>query len=105
MQDLALATREELAGPNRDDAVLNGDGLVKRDWFRFYDQPPRPGPGHLVVQSWDIAMMTREANDYSVCTTWCMIKADYYLIDVFRARLQRSLHHGISAASTSVRGH
>ena len=62
--------------------------LVKRDWFRFYDQPPSPGPGNLVVQSWDIAMMTGEANDFSVCTTWRMIKADYYLIDVFRARLQ-----------------
>src|SRR5215470_13784250 len=33
-------------------------------------------------------MMTGDANDYSVCTTWRMIKADYYLIDVFRARLQ-----------------
>src|SRR5262245_49225215 len=62
--------------------------LVKRDWFRFYDQPPRPGPGDLVVQSWDIAMMTGEGNDYSVCTTWRMVKADYYLIDVFRGRLQ-----------------
>src|SRR5215467_5199205 len=62
--------------------------LVKRDWFRFYDQPPPPGLGDLVVQSWDIAMMTGEANDFSVCTTWRMIKADYYLIDVFRARLQ-----------------
>jgi predicted phage terminase large subunit-like protein len=62
--------------------------LVKRDWFRFYDQPPQPTPGDLVVQSWDIAMMTGEANDYSVCTTWRMVKADYYLIDVFRARLQ-----------------
>jgi predicted phage terminase large subunit-like protein len=40
------------------------------------------------VQSWDIAMMTGDANDYSVCTTWRMIKSDYYLIDVFRARLQ-----------------
>jgi predicted phage terminase large subunit-like protein len=59
--------------------------LIRRDWFRFYDQPPHPGP---VVQSWDIAMMTGEVNDFSVCTTWRMIKADYYLIDVFRARLQ-----------------
>jgi predicted phage terminase large subunit-like protein len=32
--------------------------------------------------------MTSEANDFSVCTTWHMIKGDYYLIDVFRARLQ-----------------
>jgi len=62
--------------------------LVKREWFRFYDQPPPPSPGDLVVQSWDIAMMTGQANDFSVCTTWRMVKADYYLIDVFRGRLQ-----------------
>jgi predicted phage terminase large subunit-like protein len=62
--------------------------LVKRDWFRFYEQPPQPAAGHLVVQSWDIAMMTGEANDYSVCTTWRIVGPDYYLIDVFRGRLQ-----------------
>jgi predicted phage terminase large subunit-like protein len=62
--------------------------LVKRDWFRFYDQLPQPVPGQLVVQSWDVAMMTGEANDYSVCTTWRVVKSDYYLIDVFRGRLQ-----------------
>jgi predicted phage terminase large subunit-like protein len=33
-------------------------------------------------------MMTGETNDYSVCTTWHIVKSDYYLIDVFRARLQ-----------------
>jgi predicted phage terminase large subunit-like protein len=33
-------------------------------------------------------VMTGDANDYSVCTTWWIIKADYYLVDVFRARLQ-----------------
>jgi predicted phage terminase large subunit-like protein len=62
--------------------------LVKREWFRFYDQPPQPGPRDLVAQSWDIAIMTGEANDFSVCTTWRMVGPDYYLIDVFRARLQ-----------------
>jgi predicted phage terminase large subunit-like protein len=61
--------------------------LIRRDWFRFYDQLPTDSSGRT-VQSWDIAMMTGEANDYSVCTTWRMIKSDYYLIDVFRDRLQ-----------------
>jgi len=28
------------------------------------------------------------ANDYSVCTTWFIVKNDYYLVDVCRARLQ-----------------
>jgi predicted phage terminase large subunit-like protein len=62
--------------------------LIKREWFRFYDQLPQATPRDLVVQSWDIAMATSEANDYSVCTTWRVAKSDYYLIDVYRARLQ-----------------
>ena len=61
--------------------------LIRRDWFRYYDHLPQ-GSARRIVQSWDIAMMTGDANDYSVCTTWQMIKADYYLVDVFRARLQ-----------------
>jgi predicted phage terminase large subunit-like protein len=61
--------------------------LIRREWFRYYDQLPQQGAAGRIVQSWDIAMMTGEANDYSVCTTWRMIKADYYLVDVFRGRL------------------
>jgi len=62
--------------------------LIKRNWFRSYDQPPANGPHDRIVHSWDVAMMTGAANDFSVCTTWQIIKSDYYLIDVFRGRLQ-----------------
>jgi predicted phage terminase large subunit-like protein len=62
--------------------------LIQRAWFRFYDQPPQPGSADRIVQSWDIATMTGANNDFSVCTTWHMTKTDYYLIDVFRSRLQ-----------------
>jgi predicted phage terminase large subunit-like protein len=61
--------------------------LVRRDWFRFYDQLPEES-AKRIVQSWDIAMATGATNDYSVCTTWQIIKNDYYLIDVFRDRLK-----------------
>jgi predicted phage terminase large subunit-like protein len=61
--------------------------LIRRDWFRFYDDLTKR-PHQRIVQSWDIAMMTGETNDYSACTTWQIIEADYFLIDVFRARLQ-----------------
>ena len=60
--------------------------LIRRDWFRYYDALPEPR--RRIVQSWDIAMTTGDTNDYSVCTTWLMIKGDYYLVDVFRARLE-----------------
>jgi predicted phage terminase large subunit-like protein len=61
--------------------------FIQRHWFRFVDRPPEQRPGDRVVQSWDVAMMTGEGNDYSVCTTWLMVGSDYYLIDVFRDRL------------------
>jgi predicted phage terminase large subunit-like protein len=61
--------------------------LIRRDWFRYYDRLPSDTTTRI-VQSWDVAMMLGEANDYSVCTTWRTIKSDYYLVDVFRARLQ-----------------
>jgi predicted phage terminase large subunit-like protein len=61
--------------------------LIRRRWFRSYDHLPH-GSAKRIVQSWDIAMVTGDANDYSVCTTWWIIKADYYLVDVFRDRLE-----------------
>jgi predicted phage terminase large subunit-like protein len=61
--------------------------LIKRDWFRIYNEAPETGPGDRTVQSWDIATMIGETNDYSVCATWRMIKSDYYLMDIFRGRL------------------
>jgi predicted phage terminase large subunit-like protein len=38
-------------------------------------------------QSWDTAAKTSELNDFSVCTTWGVDRDNYYLIDVFRRRL------------------
>jgi hypothetical protein len=61
--------------------------LIQHDWFRFYDQAPEPHPGNRIVQSWDVATMIGEANDYSVYTTWCLVGSYYYLMHVFRGRL------------------
>ena len=38
--------------------------LIRRDWFRYYDRLPQDS-AKRIVQSWDIAMMTGDANDYS----------------------------------------
>ena len=41
-----------------------------------------------IIQSWDTAATTSDLSDYSVCTTW-LVKGDYfYLIDVFRKKLE-----------------
>jgi predicted phage terminase large subunit-like protein len=61
--------------------------LIQRAWFRFHDHLPPPTPGDQIVQSWDLATSIGETNDFSVCTTWRIMRPDYYLIDVFRDRL------------------
>ena len=40
-----------------------------------------------MVQSWDLASATGDANDWSVCSTWLSKGKDYYLLDVWRGRL------------------
>ncbi len=65
-----------------------GSNLVKRDWIRFFEQIPDRGPGTRIVQSWDVASTTGENSDWSVCTTWAIQKRQYYLIDVWRDRLE-----------------
>jgi predicted phage terminase large subunit-like protein len=70
-------------------APLEGN-LVKRDWFRYFAPlalPVRAWPVQI-VQSWDAAMQTGVANDYSVCTTWRIDRNDAYLLDVYRGRLE-----------------
>ena len=59
--------------------------LIKRDWLKWYDALPSRG---RVVQSWDVASTTTGASDWSVCTTWLIEKRNYYLVDVWRGRLE-----------------
>ena len=40
------------------------------------------------MQSWDVASTTSDSSDYSVCTTWLKINRDYYLLHVWRGRLE-----------------
>jgi predicted phage terminase large subunit-like protein len=62
--------------------------LIKREWLRFYKIAPQLGPAVRIVQSWDVASATGERNDYSVCTTWAIIQNNFYLLDVWRDRLE-----------------
>ena len=68
--------------------VPAGGNLVRREWFRYYDALPARTARTRVVQSWDVAATIGDANDYSVCTTWLVAAGRFYLIDVFRARLE-----------------
>ena len=62
--------------------------IVRREWLQWYQSAPDVGSGVQVVQSWDVAATTSESSDYSVCTTWAIDKKNYYLLDVWRGRLE-----------------
>jgi len=62
--------------------------LIKREWLKFYDSMPEGWPEVQIIQSWDIAGTVKETGNYSVCTTWAVHKKTYYLIDVWRGRLE-----------------
>src|SRR6266446_6213928 len=62
--------------------------LIRRSWFRAYDNLPASPSWTRIVQSWDVAMMTGGQNDYSACTTWLTHKNDAYLLHVYRGRLE-----------------
>ncbi len=62
--------------------------LIKREWLKTYDAAPARGPGVKIVQSWDVATTTDERNDWSVCTAWAVQRKDYYLLDVWRGRVE-----------------
>ena len=62
--------------------------LVKWEWFKTYDQiPPKAEYGDRIVQSWDTAMTAHDGSDWSVCTTWVIRGNHYYLVDLYRERL------------------
>ena len=61
--------------------------IVKRDWLTYYDVSSRPSYFSCILQSWDTANKSGELNDFSVGTTWGMYKDHFYLLDVFRKRL------------------
>jgi predicted phage terminase large subunit-like protein len=70
--------------------VPKGGAMIKTDWFKYYPAGQLPGSFIYILQSWDTAIKSGELNDYSVCTTWGVVGGKYYLLDVFRRRLEYS---------------
>jgi predicted phage terminase large subunit-like protein len=62
-------------------------GMVKAKWIQVEDENQIPARFDLIGQSWDVAEKTDELNDYSVCLTFGVKANHFYLLDVFRARL------------------
>lgn len=60
-------------------------GIFKRNWFMRY--AVAPAEPLLIVQSCDTAYKPGQINDPSVIQTWMVTRFGYYLIDVWRDRV------------------
>ncbi len=60
--------------------------LIKQSWLKFYNAHPEEFLS--ITQSWDTAIKGGTHNDYSACTTWGETQNTYYLLDVFREKME-----------------
>ena len=65
-----------------------GGALFKLQWLKRYDARPGPGKTQAIIQSWDTAYDIADHHDFSVCTTWALCGDEYYLLNVYRERLE-----------------
>jgi len=66
--------------------IERGGNILKRSWWQYYDVVP--ASFHRIVQSWDTAFKTGKSSDYSVCTTWGETELGFFLLDVWRRRVE-----------------
>lgn len=76
------------ASQYQQDPAPQGGSMIKKDWLRHYVPAELPAKFERIVQSWDTANKAGELNDYSVCTTWGEKDNHFYLLHVFRRRLE-----------------
>jgi predicted phage terminase large subunit-like protein len=62
------------------------EGIIfRREWWRYYREHPNCS---FVLQSWDTGFKSGCNNDYSVCTTWGVNAAGYYLLGFWRGKVE-----------------
>ena len=61
--------------------------VINWDWFQFYQTLPEKKAGAQIYQSWDTAMKAHDGSDYSSCVTILETDKKYYVLNVYRAKL------------------
>jgi phage terminase large subunit-like protein len=61
--------------------------IFKRNWWQLFAQTLAI-PFSRIVQSWDTAFKKGAENDFSVCTTWGVAENGYYLLHLWRDRVE-----------------
>jgi predicted phage terminase large subunit-like protein len=61
--------------------------IFKREWWNTYKTPIEI-QFVKVIQSWDTAFKTGAENDFSVCTTWGVSENGYFLLHLWRGKVE-----------------
>ena len=68
--------------------IPEAGNLLKLEWLKWCGLLPVRQPGDQIVQSWDTALKATATSNYSVGLTFLVRNTnEYYLIDVFRKKL------------------
>jgi predicted phage terminase large subunit-like protein len=59
--------------------------VFKREWWKYYRELPA---FKRIIHSWDTAFKDKAQNDYSVNTVWGESVSGYYLLDMWRQRVE-----------------
>ena len=76
------------AGQLQQRPVPRGGLLFKAAWFMRYRERSAIGQVQQIVQSWDTANKDKPSNAPTVCTTWARTTHGFYLLDVYRERVE-----------------
>jgi predicted phage terminase large subunit-like protein len=60
------------------------NNIIKSSWIKRYETFL---PSIQIIQSWDCAIKTAAANDYSACSTWGINEGNYYLLEMAKYKL------------------
>lgn len=83
LQSQSYIDRERLLNGNW--KISADGGVILAKWLRHYNGAPHFS---RIVQSWDVAVKDNDLNSFSVCTTWGVASDGYYLLDVWRRRVE-----------------
>jgi predicted phage terminase large subunit-like protein len=61
--------------------------IFRREWWQRY-RGVDLSRAQQIIQVWDTAFKAKESSDYNVCSTWALLPAGAYILDVFRERLE-----------------
>jgi predicted phage terminase large subunit-like protein len=64
-----------------------GGGIFKTGWWQYYRAEALPQVKRI-IHSWDTAFKTKASNDYSVRTIWAECERGYYLLDVWKQKVE-----------------